>query len=173
MSEKTKIIQTQSFVLSVNNVELSLNYFLIGIYVIRKLLHPLARIDWIVRKSILSDFWKSIWRKYGYGGVAKLDDDKIAWIIKSKSQARLTNRDIADAANVSISRVQSMFEKFILVFSVLTMLIRSRNILSLIPALLPTSRIFVRTGFMLPLSLSSISPARLSWANRSNRSVFS
>jgi hypothetical protein len=41
--------------------------------------------------------------------MAKLDDDKIAWIIKSKSQARLTNRDIADAANVSISRVQQMY----------------------------------------------------------------
>jgi restriction endonuclease len=35
--------------------------------------------------------------------MAKLDDNRIAWIIKSKSQARLTNRDIADAANVSIS----------------------------------------------------------------------
>jgi hypothetical protein len=80
-----------------------------GSYVIRKLLHPLARIDRIVRKSILSDFWKSIWRKYGYYGMAKLDDDKIAWIIKSKSQARLTNRDIADAANVSISRVQQLY----------------------------------------------------------------
>jgi hypothetical protein len=78
-------------------------------YVIRKLLHPLAGIDRKVRKSILSDFWKSISRKYGYYGMAKLDDNRIAWIIKSKSQARLTNRDIADAANVSISRVQQLY----------------------------------------------------------------
>jgi len=41
--------------------------------------------------------------------MAKLDDNRIAWIIKSKSQARLTNRDIADAANVSISRVQQLY----------------------------------------------------------------
>ncbi len=79
------------------------------LYVIRKLLHPLARIDRIVRKSILSDFWKSVWRKYRCNGMAKLDDSKVAWIIKSKAEGRLTNRDIADAVAVSISRVQQLY----------------------------------------------------------------
>jgi len=44
--------------------------------------------------------------------MAKLDDNRIVWIIKSKSQARLTNRDIADAANVSISRVQQLYREY-------------------------------------------------------------
>jgi putative transposase len=44
--------------------------------------------------------------------MAKLDDDKIVWIIKSKCQARVTNRDIADAVSISISRVQQLYRLY-------------------------------------------------------------
>jgi len=44
--------------------------------------------------------------------MAKLDDGKIVWIIRSKCQARVTNRDIADAVSISISRVQQLYRLY-------------------------------------------------------------
>jgi putative transposase len=44
--------------------------------------------------------------------MAKLDDDKVAWIIKSKSEGSLTNGDIADAISISINRVQQLYIEY-------------------------------------------------------------
>jgi putative transposase len=78
------------------------------LYVIRKLLHPLARIDRAVRRARLSEFWLSLLRRYRH----VLRQEQVEWIIKSKEEGRMKNRDIASLQGVSVSRVQQLHREY-------------------------------------------------------------
>jgi len=81
------------------------------VYLIPNSFHPLlSRLHKIVRKSRLGEFWASVWRNYGYEVV--LDQSAIEWIIKAKSEGRMTNEAIARAQSVSISRVQQLHREY-------------------------------------------------------------
>ncbi|MEM3191211.1 MAG: hypothetical protein QW292_03805 [Candidatus Parvarchaeota archaeon] len=67
----------------------------LSLSVIRKLLHPLVGIDSIVKRTRLGEFWSSLWRKYGH---AVLEQNQVEWIVRSKSDGKRKNRDIAWAA---------------------------------------------------------------------------
>jgi len=75
------------------------------IYLIRELLHPLKRINKLIRKVRLSEFWLSLWRKFGYG---VLEQKQIEWVIKAKSEGK-RNSNIAYSQGISVSRVQQLY----------------------------------------------------------------
>jgi hypothetical protein len=64
-----------------------------------KLLHALR---YLKNKSYLSDFWISIVKRYS---ISKLSKEQIEWIIKTKVNGNFTNKEIADAQGISISRM--------------------------------------------------------------------
>jgi hypothetical protein len=63
-----------------------------------------------VRKTRLGGFWTSVWRNYGYAVV--LGQSQVEWIIKAKSEGRMTNEEIARAQSVSVSRVQQFHREY-------------------------------------------------------------
>lgn len=76
-------------------------------YVIPNSFHPLlTRLHELVRKTRLGEFWVSVWRHYGYAVV--LAQSQVEWIIKAKSEGKLTNEAIARAQSISVSRVQQL-----------------------------------------------------------------
>ena len=80
-------------------------------YVIPNSLHPLLnRIHTIVRKTRLGEFWRSVWRNYGHAVV--LGQSQVEWIIKAKSEGRMTNEEIARAQCISVSRVQQLNREY-------------------------------------------------------------
>lgn len=80
-------------------------------YVIPNSFHPLlTRLHKLVRKTRLGEFWTSFWRSYGYAVV--LDQSQVEWVIKAKSEGRLTNEEIARAQGVSVSRVQQLHREY-------------------------------------------------------------
>src|ERR1700736_5995517 len=86
--------------------------FLNLLYVIPKSFHPLLnRLDKLVRKSRLGGFWGSVWRRYGQHGLV-LEPGQVEWVVKAKSEGRMTNEEIARTQNISISRVQQLYRAY-------------------------------------------------------------
>jgi putative transposase len=77
-------------------------------YLIRELLHPLARIDRAVKRARLSEFWLSLMRKYRH----VLRQDQVEWIVKSKEEGRMKNSEIARLQEISVSRVQQLSREY-------------------------------------------------------------
>jgi putative transposase len=77
-------------------------------YLIRKSFPPLKRIHKLIRKSILGEFWRSIWRKYGHD---VLDQAQVEWIIKAKERC-MKNADIARIQEISTRRVRQLYSQY-------------------------------------------------------------
>jgi hypothetical protein len=81
------------------------------VYVIPNSFHPLlTRLHRLVRKTKLGEFWTTFWRSYGHALV--LDQSRVEWVIKAKSEGRLTNEEIARAQSISVSRVQQLHREY-------------------------------------------------------------
>jgi len=80
-----------------------------SISLIKQLFHPLKRIHKLIRKTRLSEFWLSLWKKYGHG---VLDQGQVEWIIKAKSDGKLCNQDIANSQGISVRRVQQLYSLY-------------------------------------------------------------
>src|SRR4030067_439766 len=79
-------------------------------YLIPKSFHPLLnRINKLVRRVRLGEFWHGFWRRYGH---AVLEQSQVEWIIKAKCEGVLKNEDIANAQGVSVSRVQQLYRAY-------------------------------------------------------------
>jgi len=72
------------------------------------LFHPLRRINNLIRKTRLSEFWLSLWRKYGHG---VLEQRQIEWIVKARNEGK-KNIDIANVQGVSVRRVQQLYSAY-------------------------------------------------------------
>jgi len=69
----------------------------------------LKRINKLVRKVRLGEFWSGFWRRYGH---AVLEQSQVEWIIKAKQEGVLKNEDIANAQGISVSRVQQLYRAY-------------------------------------------------------------
>ena len=77
-------------------------------YLIQKSFPPLLkRIHKLIRKSILGDFWRSVWGKYGHD---VLDQAQVEWIIKAKGRC-MKNADIARIQEISTRRVRQLYSQ--------------------------------------------------------------
>ena len=78
-------------------------------YVIPESFPPLlARLRNLVRKSRLSGFWRSVWKRYGR---AVLDEAQVEWIVKAKGRG-MKNDDVARIQGVSARRVRQLYGEY-------------------------------------------------------------
>ena len=77
-------------------------------YLIQKSFPPLRRIHKLIRKSILGEFWRSVWRRHGYD---VLDQAQVEWIIKAKDRC-MKNADIARIQEISTRRVRQLYSQY-------------------------------------------------------------
>lgn len=78
-------------------------------YVIPKSFPPLLdRIRKLVRKSRLSGFWRSVWRRYGR---VVLDEAQIEWIVRAEGRG-IKNGDIARIQGISTRRVRQLYSGY-------------------------------------------------------------
>ncbi|MGH7080805.1 MAG: DDE-type integrase/transposase/recombinase, partial [Acetobacteraceae bacterium] len=64
----------------------------------------------IVKKVKLGDYWRSLWKRYGYGA-RKLSDEKVVWVVKAR-ESGLATRDVASTQNVSVRRVEQLYAQY-------------------------------------------------------------
>lgn len=78
-------------------------------YLIPKSFPPLLRrLHKLIRYVRLSEFWLSLWRRYGH---AVLDEKQVEWIIKARCEGK-RNLDVADAMGVSVRRVRQLYSQY-------------------------------------------------------------
>ena len=64
----------------------------------------------IVNKVRLGDYWRSIWKKHGYGS-RKLSEEKVVWVVKAR-ESGLAARDIASTQNITVRRVEQLYAQY-------------------------------------------------------------
>jgi len=64
----------------------------------------------VVNKVKLGDYWRRIWKRYGYGG-RKLSNEKAGWVVRAR-ESGLAARDIARTQNVSVRRVEQLYAQY-------------------------------------------------------------
>jgi putative transposase len=79
-----------------------------GAYLIPILFRPLKRVDRLIRRVRLSEFWLSLWRRYRHG---VLEQRQVEWIIKAKEKSG-RSVDIANAWGISVRRVQQLYSSY-------------------------------------------------------------
>lgn len=83
------------------------------VYLIPKSLHPLLRrIDRLIGRGAVGEFWRSVWVNYGGRRSYRLDAKQVEWIVGKKIEGVMRNEDIARAQNVSVRWVQHLFSEY-------------------------------------------------------------
>ena len=94
-----------------------------------------------MRKSILGEYWRYVWSRYGRG---VLDQSQIEWIVKAKTEGRKKNEDIADAMEVSVRRVQRLYSCYRRTGAIPTLKVGGRP---RTPDITPEERAIVREAY--------------------------
>jgi len=63
----------------------------------------------IVNKVKLGEYWRGIWKRYGYG--RKLSEESVGWVVRARESGTAA-RDIASTQNITVRRVEQLYAQY-------------------------------------------------------------